>query len=161
MINSQLEGLSINRMTRRGLLVALAAGVTGVLVVGCSGGTSTAAPASGSSQSGGSSSSSGEASTVVKMGDDMKYNPETITVAKGATVEWQNTGTSPHTVTCDPSKAVNKANVALPSGAQAFDSGMLNAGATWKHTFDVAGDYTYFCIPHESMGMVGHVKVTG
>lgn len=159
---SHLDGLSINRMSRRGLLVALAAGATGVLVIGCSGGASSAAPDSGASQSGGSAaSSSGGASSVVKMGDDMKFSPETLTIAKGTTVEFENTGSTPHTATCDPNKAVNKADAVLPAGAQPFDSGMVNGGASFKHTFDVAGDYTYFCIPHESMGMVGHIKVTG
>ncbi|TMQ32320.1 MAG: hypothetical protein E6K70_19165 [Planctomycetota bacterium] len=66
----------------------------------------------------------------------------------------------PHTVTDDPSKAAKPSDAALPSGTQAWDSGQLNGGQSFSHTFDTPGDYTYFCIPHESLGMVGRVTVT-
>ena len=79
---------------------------------------------------------------------------------KGSTVTWINTSQVVHTVTDDPSKAINKSDAVLPSGAQPFDSGSISAGASSSHTFDVPGRYTYFCIPHESLGMVGHITVT-
>lgn len=50
-------------------------------------------------------------------------------------------------------------NAALPNGAQPWDSGMINPGQTYRRTFTVAGQYSYFCIPHESMGMVGKIVV--
>jgi plastocyanin len=59
----------------------------------------------------------------------------------------------------DPAKAQKPEHSALPQGAPAWDSGLLRAGQAWTHTFDVAGDYTYFCIPHESMGMIGTITV--
>ncbi len=34
-------------------------------------------------------------------------------------------------------------------------------GQSWKHKFTVPGDYTYFCIPYEKDGMVGHIDVAG
>jgi plastocyanin len=34
-------------------------------------------------------------------------------------------------------------------------------GATYVRTFDVPGQYTYFCIPHEALGVVGHHTVSG
>ena len=43
---------------------------------------------------------------------------------------------------------------------EAWDSGQLNGGQSFSHTFDAPGDYTYFCMPHESLGMVGHITVT-
>ena len=46
------------------------------------------------------------------------------------------------------------------ASAGEFDSGLVNAGVSFKHTFDVAGDYKYICTPHEAMGMIGTIKVT-
>lgn len=97
---------------------------------------------------------------VVKMNDQYKFDPATVSVPKGATVEWQNTGTQPHTVTFDPAKAMDKSHIVLPSGVTPFDSGLVNAGESYKHTFTVAGEYRYICIPHEAMAMVGTITVT-
>ena len=74
---------------------------------------------------------------------------------------WVNVGQVGHTVTDDPSKAANKANSVLPSGAQAWDSGNIAGGASFTHTFDTPGQYVYFCIPHEMLGMVGRITVSG
>jgi plastocyanin len=40
-----------------------------------------------------------------------------------------------------------------------FDSGTLNAPATFNHTFATAGSFGYFCRFHRSMGMTGTVTV--
>jgi plastocyanin len=98
--------------------------------------------------------------TIVNMTDQYKFDPAALTIPKGTTVEWKNGGTQPHTITFDPAKAMNKSNVALPAGVTPFDSGLINAGASYKYTFAVAGDYKYICIPHEAMGMIGTIKVT-
>ena len=97
---------------------------------------------------------------TVQLTDTLKFDPETVTVARGTTVTWRNTSQLVHTVTDDPSKAANAADAQLPGGAPAWDSGNLNAGQTFTHTFDVPGTYKYFCQPHETAGMVGTVVVT-
>jgi plastocyanin len=97
---------------------------------------------------------------AVTMTDANQFMPANLTVPRGSTVVWTNTGQVAHTVTDDPAKAVNKANAVLPSGAQPWDSGLINGGQTFSHTFDVAGQYTYFCIPHETLGMIGRITVT-
>jgi plastocyanin len=94
------------------------------------------------------------------MTDALKFDPATLTVAKGTTVTWRNASQTAHTVTDDASKASNSADAALPSGAQAWDSGNLNPGQTFTHTFDVPGTYKYFCIPHETAGMTATIVVT-
>jgi hypothetical protein len=40
---------------------------------------------------------------------------------------------------------------------------MIEGGTdgTFSFTFEEPGTYDYFCIPHESMGMIGSVTVTG
>jgi plastocyanin len=44
-------------------------------------------------------------------------------------------------------------------GGSLFDSGTLNAPATFDHTFPTAGTVGYFCRFHRSMGMTGTVTV--
>jgi len=97
---------------------------------------------------------------MVNLTDAMKFDPATLTVTKGTTVTWRNSSQMVHTVTDDPAKASNKADAALPSGAEAWDSGDLNPGQTFSHTFDVPGTYKYFCIPHETLGMTATIIVT-
>lgn len=87
------------------------------------------------------------------------FNPPSIRIRSGQTVQWRNTSIVTHTVTADASLAANPANVALPQGAQAFHSGKIEAGQVWSHTFTVPGTYRYVCLPHEQQGMMGTVVV--
>jgi plastocyanin len=95
------------------------------------------------------------------MTDQLRFEPASLTVPRGSTVTWTNTGAVEHTATDDPSKAVTASNAALPSGAQPWDSGTVAAGQSFSHTFDTPGTYKYFCIPHEAAGMVATIVVTG
>ncbi len=110
---------------------------------------------------GGGGSAAGGQSFTVNMTDGLKFEPDSLTVPKGATVTWKNTGSLVHTATDDPAKAASAANAVLPSGAKPWDSGDVDPGKSWSYTFDTPGQYTYFCIPHESAGMVGHITVSG
>ncbi len=97
---------------------------------------------------------------VVKMENDLVFHPDTLTLNVGDTVTWHNNGQIQHTSTADPSQATNPdEHVKLPEGADTWDSGLLNQGEEFSVTFDVAGEYTYFCIPHEAAGMIGHLTV--
>jgi len=161
------------RLRRRGILGGLALVSMGALAA-CSSGGSASAPTSAAStdQSAATAVSrvsaglNAEASaakaatpTVVKMTDQYKYDPASLTIPVGTTVTWQNAGTMVHSATFDPAKAVNKPDAALPSGVQPFDSGLLQPGQSWSHTFTVAGTYKYFCVPHEALGMTGEIIV--
>ena len=122
------------------------------------------APTSQSSAPGATSVSPAATPTAqsykIDMTDAEQFSPASITVPRGSTITWLDTGQQQHTVTDDPTKAVNPADAVLPAGAQAWDSGSINAAGTFSHTFDTPGQYTYFCIPHETLGMIGHVTVT-
>ena len=87
------------------------------------------------------------------------FNPETVTIPAGGTVQWRNTSPITHTVTSDATLARDPANVALPAGAQPFHSGDVDAGQVWSHTFTVPGTHRYVCLPHERQGMIGTVIV--
>jgi plastocyanin len=102
----------------------------------------------------------GEAA-VVGMTNAMRYVPSDIKIAVGQTVEWRNTSSLVHTVTCDPSRAGNPQDVQLPEGAEPFNSGTMAPGSVFGYTFKVPGLYKYFCIPHEYAGMVGTIDVVG
>ena len=71
---------------------------------------------------------------------DFAFEPATLQVASGHTVTWTNDGLSPHTVTGDFA-----------------DSGVLDPGQTFSHTFEVEGAFDYFCAIHPEM--VGSVEV--
>ncbi|MCW8193852.1 c-type cytochrome [Proteobacteria bacterium 005FR1] len=97
--------------------------------------------------------------TVVEMTDKLKYVPAKITIQPGGTVEWRNTSSLVHTVTADAQKASDKSHVKLPPKAGSFDSGNIQPGGSYRKTFDVPGQYRYFCIPHEAAGMIGEITV--
>jgi plastocyanin len=67
------------------------------------------------------------------------YTPDVITLVIGInnTVTWTNNDSAHHTVT----------STSAPSGAS-FNSGNMNGGATYTHTFTVAGAYKYDCVYH-------------
>ena len=66
------------------------------------------------------------------------YSPPTIKVVIGVnnTVTWVNNDDAPHTVTATDSS---------------FDSGNINAGQSWTHTFTTPGTYSYYCTYHPWM----------
>ncbi|QIO23576.1 plastocyanin/azurin family copper-binding protein [Haloarcula sp. JP-L23] len=98
------------------------------------------------------------------------FRPQELRVEPGTTVTWLNTSKQGHTVTAYEDT--------LPEGADFFASGgfeseqaardawgnssdgTLFEGQSFEHTFEVRGEYPYFCIPHERGGMVGTVVVT-
>jgi plastocyanin len=122
-----------------------------LLVAACSGQGSTASDGG---------AVAGAQSATVNMTDANRFEPPMLTVRKGATLVWRNTGTLAHTVTADPAKTTNPANVALPPGAQPWDSGDIRAGQSFSRKFDVPGTYRYICVPHEALGMTASLVVT-
>jgi len=70
-----------------------------------------------------------------------------------------------HNVCCRP---VDEDSVALPADAEGFASygpdespegSVVPRGETYRHTFNVRGQYDYVCVPHESLGMAGTIRV--
>jgi plastocyanin len=97
---------------------------------------------------------------VIKMNDDdPMYQPNSIRIVAGQTVEWQNDGQVSHSVTDDASRATNPVDALLPQGVKPFNSGNVMPGGTFRHTFTKPGRYRYFCLTHEMDKMVGEVIV--
>lgn len=99
------------------------------------------------------------------------FDPTELTVSVGTTVTWKNTSSSGHTVTAYenaiPEDAAFFASGEFETEAAARDAwssgaandGVKGAGETYSYTFEVPGRYDYFCVPHESQGMVGAIVV--
>jgi plastocyanin len=65
----------------------------------------------------------------------LKFSPDKIEVKSGETIEWANADLTPHTATAQGM----------------FDSGAINAGASWSHIFTQPGTFPYVCTFHPEM----------
>ena len=99
-----------------------------------------------------------EAAAAVTMGFE-SFSPATLSIRVGQTVEWQNTSLITHTVTAAPDLAKKPEDVALPTGAEPFNSGDIAAGQVYLRRFTAPGTYRYFCRHHEGLGMIGTIIV--
>lgn len=103
------------------------------------------------------------AAVTVKMTSQLRFEPAGVTIQRGETITWVNASPIPHTTTGDPEKNPVKETrpelAQLSPGAEGWDSGLLNEGQSFSHTFTVAGEYKYFCIPHVLSGMLGTITV--
>ncbi len=99
--------------------------------------------------------------TTVTLTPDFRFDPPEVRIRRGEAVRWVNAGRSPQTVTADPSRVADPSLVALPDGAEPWDSGVLNAGDDFERSFDTPGEYIYVSIPQAGNGMSGRVIVEG
>ncbi|MFB6117645.1 plastocyanin/azurin family copper-binding protein [Halosegnis sp.] len=96
-----------------------------------------------------------------------QFQPSEVTVSAGDRLVWGNPSSRGHSVTgyqaSIPDGAAYFASGGFDSEQAARDGypnrGNLVPGDTYAHTFEVPGEYRYFCIPHERVGMVGTVVV--
>jgi plastocyanin len=106
------------------------------------------------------SSGPGMPPRIVKMHDDEPmYQPSSIQVVSGETIEWKNEGTVSHSVSDDPADAWDPVDAMRPAGVRPFNSGDILPGGLFRHTFTETGRYRYFCRSHEANRMVGEVIV--
>jgi plastocyanin len=85
------------------------------------------------------------------------FEPHVVRVNVGGTVTFVNESGSHSATAYHPEFDQPRL---VPEGTDAWDSGLLmEAGATFEHTFETEGVYHYYCIPHESLGMIGSVIV--
>lgn len=100
---------------------------------------------------------------IVKMTNQLMFDPENITIKAGDTIEWVNESNMPHTATDDPEQnPVSKSHpeyALLPAGAEPWGSELLQPGEHYLHTFNTPGAYKYFCVPHVLSGMRGSITV--
>jgi plastocyanin len=90
------------------------------------------------------SADSGKHVTINMKEAPARFEPATLEIESGTTVEWVNTGKKVHTVTADDSD---------------WDSGKLQPGKKFSKVFDQKGTFKYHCIPHSGVGMKGTIVV--
>lgn len=66
----------------------------------------------------------------------MRFDPADLTVKRGDRVVWINKDLFAHTAT---------------AAGKAFDSGDIEANASWSYVTSAAGDYAYVCTFHPTM----------
>jgi len=136
-------------------------------------GSAAALTAAAAATSGSAGAAESGTTHVVEMNDQLAFVPERIEVAPGDTVVWENVGSQGHSVTAYEDSIPEGAAYWASGGFDAeqaardayefggsIDSGNVQAGEPYSHTFETEGTHEYFCIPHESAGMVGQVVVT-
>jgi plastocyanin len=84
---------------------------------------------------------------------DNFFSPTNLMISTGQTVHWINGGSGSHTVTSNPGSFG-----CSPSSMESFDSGTLLPGATFDHTFNQSGTFSYHCEVH-GCAMAGTVMV--
>lgn len=87
---------------------------------------------------GGGEGAAGEAAanaTPIEM-KNVAFTPNRIEVATGTTIRWTNNDPLVHTITADDGS---------------WDSGPIEPGKTWTHTFTQPGEYAFHCTPHPFM----------
>ena len=108
---------------------------------------------SGANNFGGSATEKTDADSVtvkVGAGNGLAFGPAAVRISTGTTVTWEWTGSG------------GGHNVVHEDGE--FTSGedyISESGHTYKHTFESAGSYRYYCVPHKASGMKGAVIVEG
>lgn len=110
----------------------------------------------------------GQASSIqtVTMPDNHTFAPKTATIESGETVRWTNESDIQHTVTAYADGIPDEATYFASGGFESeraaknwISKGLIAPGEEYEHTFDHPGTYEYYCIPHESSGMRGMIRV--
>ena len=82
----------------------------------------------------------------------LNFEPEAFEISAGDTVLWEWEG-SGHNIAVESQPS----DADWPGEDEEFG---YSEGHTHFHTFEVAGDYEYFCEPHQSNGMEGRFTVS-
>ena len=84
----------------------------------------------------------GEGATKAEM-RTMTFEPKRIEITAGSAVTWTNNDQLVHTITADDGS---------------WDSGPIEPGKTWTHTFTQPGEFAFHCTPHPFMKAVVVVR---
>lgn len=90
---------------------------------------------------------------IVGPNGTFRFDPEAFSIAAGATVrwEWEDDG---HNV-----RPSSTPDGSAWSGTPGGDDTTYDEGYTYEYTFEVPGEYEYYCAPHRSVGMTGAFTV--
>ena len=122
---------------------------TGVAAASAAAGTAAAQEEGGD---GGGGGGGGTKTVTVGPGGSLVFDPETIEVTPGTTVEfvWESDN---HNIVVD-----SQPDGADWQGTEGDASVTYDTGHTYTHTFETLGTYEYACEPHRTAGMLGSVE---
>ncbi|HSX41662.1 MAG TPA: plastocyanin/azurin family copper-binding protein [Candidatus Saccharimonadales bacterium] len=132
-------------------------GVIGVVVIGFVAFMMLARPAQSPSSTAGNSSQKSQkaeqsqspsATAQAVSIENFTFMPQTLTVKKGTRVTWTNQDSVRHDIVSEDD-----------SPQKGLSSPLLGKGETYSFSFDTAGTYKYYCVPHASMSSM-HATVT-
>lgn len=93
----------------------------------------------------------GQTRHTVTANSNNTFNPITLAIEAGDTVEWVNNGGNHN---------VNGTIAAYPDNPEGFGNGGASAAAwTYEFIFTTPGTYDYHCDPHLALGMTGQITV--
>jgi plastocyanin len=125
----------------------LAVGVVALVVAGCGGGGGSGSSSTPTAAAPASTAPAAGGSTVKVSMKNIAFDPKTVTVSKGGTVEWTNDDSVNHDVT----------KKGGPGPDFSSGNGNLAGGDTYKQTFNTPGTIQYVCTIHP--GMTGTIVV--
>jgi plastocyanin len=95
----------------------------------------------------------GSVTVLVGPGGNLRFDPEFFVLREGGTVTWEWESSGHNVRPSQKPEGVNWAGTPQPP-QRTFD-----AGYTYDWSFQQAGEYAYFCQPHQDFGMVGSFRV--
>lgn len=126
------------------------AGMTGTLVVGTPDSTTATETERPTETADPTATPDADVVVTVAPGGSLVFDPDSFTVSAGETVRWEW-----------DSSGHNVSPASQPSGASwpGMDDSTYAGGTTHTYTFEVPGEYTYHCDPHQTSGMTGSFSV--
>jgi len=92
----------------------------------------------------------------VAVGDGLSFDPDSFEISVGDTVLWEWTGNG-HNIKYDDGEVPSGSDWEGTEGSRTETYG---EGHFHFYTFETAGEYNYYCVPHRSSGMAGSFTVT-
>ncbi|MCY4730932.1 halocyanin [Natronomonas gomsonensis] len=92
----------------------------------------------------------------VAVGDGLNFDPEAFDISVGDTVLWEWVGAG-HNIKYDDGGVPEGTDWTGTEGSRTTTYG---EGHVHFHTFETAGEYDYYCVPHQSSGMTASFTVT-
>jgi plastocyanin len=103
--------------------------------------------------------------SMVLEGSEYKFSPASLTIKAGDMVRFTDVSGGPHNVQfyadSIPAGAAAALDAGMPDKMGSLMGPMVETGGAYSISFAGApvGDYRFFCLPHQAMGMKGMITV--
>ena len=103
--------------------------------------------------------------TMTLEGSEYKFVPASLTIKAGDQVRFKDVSGGPHNVQfyadSIPAGAAAALDAGMPDKMGSLMSPMVETGGAYTISFAGApvGDYKFYCLPHQAMGMKGMITV--